>query len=53
MLNFDPVVIPSLPLMQAWGREDPTEGEPSTGSALHLESAKYLGDDGFPRLVQM
>lgn len=53
MLNFDPVVMPSLLLMQAWGKEDPAEAEPSRGSSLHLESAKFLADDGVSRLVQM
>lgn len=46
-VKFDPGVIPSLPLIHL------AEVEPSTGSARHLECAKCLGDDGFPRLVQM
>lgn len=46
------MVIPSLLFTCVWGRGVPTEVEPHTGSALHLESAKYSGDDGFPRLVK-
>jgi len=49
MLNFDPVVILSLSLVRAWSRGVHTEVEPSIGSTLYLESAKYLGAGGFSR----